>query len=245
MKKHAQKTTKKFKVGEVYPNSPLIKVVCEIRFPGDMAIECKKHEFHAKINDHYPEILVPQVQVGAAMPPEAYRFEKEDKSAGVMLAINRFNFYVKKYEGHKEFIKEFKRLTQILGQTYSISKLDRVGWRYINLIPYSREDGIVPLGRFLSISVNVPEGVSNRFENLSMVLISKVGDGSITTKIESVLRTDRQQEALVLDFDFAMTEKLVFSKLDGYVKTAHEHTRTLFENLVTNEYRQYLRGEKI
>ena len=244
-KNKEKQVAKKIELDEVYPNSPLIEVVCEVRFPGDMAIECRKDLYYAKIKDKYSEILVPQVQPGKAMPFEAYRFEKKDRSAGVMLAINRFSFYEKKYERHKKFIREFMKLARLLGETYSISKIDRLGWRYINLIPFTREDGLVPLQRFLTVSLNVPNGVSERFENLNMVFISKVGDGSITTKIESVVRGGRQEEALVLDFDFAMTENLHFSKLGDYVIIAHEYTRELFENLITDQYRRYLQGEAL
>jgi len=244
-KNKKKQVVKKFELAEVYPNQPLIEVVCEARFPADMAIECRKDLFYAKIKNKYSEILVPQVQMGKAMPLEAYRFEKKDRSAGVMLAINKLSFYEKKYEGHKKFIREFMRLASLLGETYSISKIDRLGWRYINLIPFTREDGIVPLKRFLTVSLNVPNGMSEKFENLSMVFISKVAGGSITTKIESAMRGDKQQEALVLDFDFAMTANLNFSKLGDSVKTAHEHTRTLFESLITDQYRQYLRGSTL
>ncbi|MHC4394668.1 MAG: TIGR04255 family protein [Planctomycetota bacterium] len=241
-KNKEEQVVKKFELAEVYPNQPLIEVVCEARFPADMAIECRKDLFHAKIKNKYSEILVPKVQVGKVMPFEVYRFEKKDCSVGIMLAINKFSFYEKKYKGHKKFIREFMRLARLLGETYSISKINRLGWRYINLIPFTREDGVVPLQRFLTVSLNVPNGMSERFENLSMVFISKVTGGSITTKIESVMRGDQQQEALVLDFDFAMTGNLNFSKLGDYIKTAHEHTRALFESLITDQYRQYLRG---
>lgn len=244
-KNNTKRGVREFNLDEVYPNSPLIEVVCEIRFPGDIAIECRRDEFYSKIKDKYPEILIPQMRPQKVMSLEPYRFENKDRSAGVMLAINKFSFYEKKYEGHKKFTKEFKRLCKLLGETYSLAKLDRIGWRYINLIPFSREDGTVPINRFLTLSISSPKGISDRLENVSMVFISKVSSGSITTKVESVVRADRQQEALVLDFDFAMTERLHFPKLGDYVTIAHEHTRTLFEDLITDEYRQYLRGETI
>ncbi len=50
------------------------------------------------------------------------------------------------------------RLAYLFGETYSISKIDRLGWRYINLIPFTREDGLVPLQRFLTVSLNAPNG---------------------------------------------------------------------------------------
>jgi uncharacterized protein (TIGR04255 family) len=233
--------SKKYEISEVYPNSPLVEVVCEIRFPCELAIECRRDEFYEKIRDKYPTILVPQA--GDRLAP--YRFEYENRNSEIMLALNRFSFHDKDYSGHKRFIKEFIELVKKLNQTYSMKELARVGWRYINVIPFTREDGIVPLQRFVSVDVSLPEGVSDQFENLSMVLISKVPDGTITTRIESIIRSDDQQEALLLDFDFALTEKLAFSKIHSCVRKAHNGTRALFENLITDDYRQYLRGETI
>ena len=37
---------KKYKITEVYPNSPLVEVVCEVRFPGELAIDCRTDEFN-------------------------------------------------------------------------------------------------------------------------------------------------------------------------------------------------------
>ncbi|MCK5244887.1 MAG: TIGR04255 family protein, partial [Desulfobacterales bacterium] len=51
---------KKYKITEVYPNSPLVEVVCEVRFPGELAIECRRDEFYEKIRDRYPTILFPK-----------------------------------------------------------------------------------------------------------------------------------------------------------------------------------------
>ncbi|PXF56402.1 MAG: hypothetical protein C4B58_13530 [Deltaproteobacteria bacterium] len=235
----------KYKISEVYPNSPLVEVVCEIRFPGEMAIECKRDEFYEKIRDKFHMILIPHIKSGAINSLKPYRFENSSRNAGIMLGIDRFSFYEKDYSGHKLFIKEFVRLVKMLGETYSLKKLKRLGWRYINVIPFSREDGIVPLKRFTSAGISLPSGVSDQFENLSIVFISKVPEGSITTRIESMIRTDDQQEALLMDFDFAMTEKLSLSKIGSCVSKAHKQTRELFENLITDDYREYLRGEMI
>ena len=232
---------KKYKISEVYPNSPLVEVVCELRFPGELAIECRRDEFYEKIRDRYPTILVPKVGDGLA----PYRFENEDRTGEIMLAINRFSLHDKNYSGHKEFIKKFVRLAKTLGEIYAVKKLNRLGWRYINVIPFNRENEIVPLQRFTSFGLKLPEGMSDKFENVSIVFISKAPGGTITTRIESIIRSNDQQEALLMDFDFAMTEKLSFSRINSCVSRAHEQTRAIFENLITDDYRQYLRGETI
>ena len=234
-----------YDISEIYPNSSLVEVVCEIRFSAELAIECKRNEFFDKIRDTYPNILLPQSIGIQTNPVTAYRFENESQTAGITLALNRFSFYEKDYSGHKKFIKEFTRLANTLIATYPLRDLQRLGWRYINIIPFSREDGIVPLNRFVAAGIKVPEGISDQFENLGIVFVSRVSDGAITTRIESILRSNDQQEALLLDFDFAMTEKLQASKIGTYVRKAHKQTRVLFESLITDEYRQYLREETI
>jgi len=234
-----------YDISEIYPNSPLVEVVCEIRFSAELAIECRRNEFFDKVRDKYPKILIPQSGGSQTTPITAYRFENESQKSGIILALNRFAFYEKDYSGHKRFINEFVRLAKILTETYPLRDLQRLGWRYINIIPYSREDGVVPLKRFVAAGIRVPEGISDQFENLGIVFVSRVTDGAITTRIESIIRSNDQQEALLLDFDFAMTEKLQTSKIRAYAKKAHEQTRTLFESLITDDYRQYLREETI
>jgi uncharacterized protein (TIGR04255 family) len=235
----------KYDISEVYPNSPLVEVVCEIRFPGELAIECRRNEFFDRIRNKYPKILIPQTGNRPLNSLTPYRFENEGQNAGIMLAIDRFSFFDRNYSGHKGFMKEFVRLAKILGEIYAVKKLNRLGWRYINVIPFSRENEIVPLQRFTNFGLKLPEGMSDKFENLSIVFISRTPGGTITTRIESIIRSDDQQEALLMDFDFAMTEKLSLSKIDSCINKAHKQTRELFENLITDDYRQYLRGEMI
>lgn len=235
----------KYNLSEVYPNSPLVEVVSEIRFPGELAIECRRNDFFDRIRNEYPKILIPQSGNKPITSLTPYRFENESQTAGIMMDIDRFSFFDRDYAGHKRFIKEFVRLAKILGEIYSIKKLNRLGWRYINVIPFNREDEIIPIQRFINFGFKLPEGISNKFTNFSVVFMSKVQDGTVTTRIESIIRSEDQQEALLMDFDFAMTEEITLSRINSCVNKAHKQTRALFENLITDEYRHYLRGETI
>ncbi|ETR72591.1 MAG: hypothetical protein OMM_01598 [Candidatus Magnetoglobus multicellularis str. Araruama] len=237
--------TDNYSISEIYPNSPLIEVVCEIRFPAELSIDCRKDTFYEKIRDTYPVILIPQNNSGITGSIQPYRFEDKQNTSGLMIGIDRFSYYEKEYTGHKQFIKEFLRIFKLLTDLFNIKKLTRLGWRYINIIPFSREGEIIPVNQFLNLNVQLPEGFSEQFENLSVMFMSKVPEGSITTRIESIIKAADQQEALLLDFDFSMTEKLVISKLNSCVNKAHTQTRHLFEVLITEQYRQYLRGEEI
>jgi len=235
----------KGELDEVYPNSPLVEVVSEIRFPWNLAVDCRRHDLFEAIRSSYRTIFAPQVELGDALVTKPYRFENPDTVAGVMVAVDKLAYYERQYKSHDKFIPEFLRLAGVFSDIFGLDCLDRVGWRYINIIPFTRENGVLPLRRFLNLGVRLPAGVSEDFENLSIVMISKAPGGSITTKLQTLMRSEDNQEAFLLDFDYGMNENLHFSKLASYVQDAHKHTRILFEQLITDEYRQYLRGDGV
>lgn len=236
---------KKIDIFEIYPNSPLIEVVCEIRFHRELSIECQRNKFYEKVKKNYPNILLSKTKIDSVQSLLPYHFQKLDKSANMMISIDRFSYHENKYQGHKKFMNEFLRLVEILKKTYKLDRINRLGWRYVNVIPFVRKDAIIPLDQFLSIGLKVPKGVSDKFENFSFVFISKVNGGSVTTKIETVYRQEIQEEGILLDFDFAMTKGLNMSNLKKKIKDAHLQNRSLFENIITEKYRQYLRGNII
>ena len=230
---------------EIYPNSPLVEVVFEIRFPGEPMVECRRHEFYDHVRSDYPRVLVPQIKAEGFPALEPYRFEKANGSAGIMLAIDKFVYYARKYPGYKEFKGKFLKLLSEFDKLFHLENLKRTGWRYINIIPFTRESGIIPLKRFLNFGLHLPKGIPEQHENLSITLISKMDDCSVTTKLESIISSDRSREALLLDFDCAKSKDLLFSKTETYIEEGHGVARNLFEALITESYRKYLRGEEI
>lgn len=230
---------------DIYPNSPLVEVVFEIRFPGEPRVECNRDNFYEIIRRDFPNVLVPSIKVGGFPSLEPYRFESEDKLMGMMIAINKFAYYVRHYQGYTQFSKEALDWIAQFDNTFKISKLNRTGLRYINIIPFSREGGLIPLKRFLKMRISLPEIFPDNFENLSLVFISKTEGGAITTKIESIIAADRSHEAILLDFDYAKEKDLKTDSIAQYLEESHSHTKRVFEELITDEYRQYLRGDAI
>ncbi len=230
---------------EVYSNSPLNEVVFEMKFMGEPAIECQRDKFFKRVRNKYPNVLVPGVKAEEFPALAPYRFENQDRSSGIMMAINRFAYYSRKYRGYKIFRKEAVWLMQVFGNVFKLNKLNRTGWRYINIIPFTREDGYLPLKRFFNVKLIMPKSVPDQYENLSIVFITKTNGGSITVKLESMMAADKSHEAFLLDFDYAKVKKLTFDKIGSYINESHRFTRALFEELITNSYRKYLRGETI
>lgn len=243
-----KKTTKKKEQAaeELYPNQPVVEVVCEIRFPGELAIECRRDEFQNVVRKDYPNLFVPSLKQGQVVALEPYRLTSdESQTSGIMISLNRFSLFEKQYLGHAKFQREFLRLTKVLLGIVNLDKLNRFGLRYINVVPFARENGLIPLERLLKLGISVPEGVSRDFSNLALTFASKAGGGLLTTRLNPAVHPETKQEVFVLDFDFALTENLRFSKLSSYLNAAHKSIHDKFQALITDGYRQFLRGETV
>ncbi|MDA8240905.1 MAG: TIGR04255 family protein [Nitrospiraceae bacterium] len=231
---------------EVYPNSPLVEVIFEIRFPGEPVVECRRDIFYESVRREYSQVLVPQIKEGSFVALEPYRFEKKDKSSGVMLAMNKFSFYCRKYPGFAEFKKEFMKLLQGFRKAYpKIDTLTRTGFRYVNIIPFTREDGILPFSKFLKMSIQTPPSIPPQYENISLGLISKTANGSITARVETVKSADQKGEAILLDLDYAKEKGINIRGVSKYLEESHSFSRQLFEDLITDDYRAFLRGDTL
>lgn len=237
-----------FSNDEIYPNQPLSDVACEVRFPGEMQIECDRHRFWDQIRDVYPKILVPFARDGQPPALQHYRFRSEDGNGTVSVALNSFAYSEARYRGHTAFIAEFVRLAHMFHETYpKISKPNRIGWRYINLMPFTREDSLVPIARLLKFTMDMPLGMFRSTQSLDLQWTGLLGDAKITFRLANAERKDLVgQEALLLDIDYGLERpNLAWAGVRGYVEQARAAGREIFENMITDEYRNYLRGEKL
>jgi uncharacterized protein (TIGR04255 family) len=234
---------------EVYPNSPLTDVVCEIRFPGELEVECNRHIFWEQIRADYPSILVPYAEPGKSPALSHYRFRHTDGNRHVSVALNSLAFSETKYSGHVSYIDEFARIADIFHKCFpKIDKVNRIGWRYINVIPYTRESSLVPVGQFLNASVLLAEETLKAPKVFDIRIESAIDEGTVIVHLATITRKDSapSQEAILLDIDFGYENKgLRFSDYKRCIDRARQHNRGLFEKLITDRYRQYLRGETL
>lgn len=230
---------------EIYENSPLVETIFELRFPGEPKVECNRDKFYERIRDPYNNVLVPRASDGKAMATEPYKFERGDGKWGVALSINKMAVYCRAYEGFRLFKQEVMRLVSIFNELYAIRTISRTGLRYVNIIPFTREDDIIPLHNYLNVGVKLPLSKPLTFANLNLIIVSKTDGGKITTRIEPVIAPDKTQEAIILDFDYIKEGVLSLDSIDEYFEESHTHTKHLFEELITNGYKKVMRGEVI
>ena len=233
---------------ERYPRQPLTDVACEVRFKGDMAIECKRHLFWDEIREEYSDILVPFAKEGQAFALQHYKFRNVEKGRTVSVALNSLGYSESNYSGHKSFIAEFSRLAGLFAKTYpKIEHITRIGWRYINAMPFSREGGLVPISRFVKLDITFPGRI---FQSTSVIDLNWQGrclDGDVTIKFAAAsAKATAAQEALILDIDFGQTrEGMSWADVPNIVEDARTKCRGIFEGLITDDYRKFLRGESL
>ena len=103
----------------------------------------------------------------------------------------------------------------------------------------------MPLDRFLNIRFQMPITITGKYSNISLGFIAKANKGSITARIETLKATDQSGEAILLDLDYAKEEGLSMKNINKYLDESHNYSRQIFEDLITDSYRMFLRGETI
>ncbi len=232
----------------IYPNQPLTDVASEVRFAGEMQVECERHRFWDRIRDDYPKILVPKMQEGAFAALQHYKFRSADGNRTVSVALNSLAFSETKYSGHTSFICEFKRLIGLFHEAFPrLGKINRVGWRYINVIPFSREAERVPVGRFLKLDIPLPHSMFDSTQGLDFAWSGRCLEGEVWLKVSVVERKDvPSSEGILLDIDYGQTRPgMEWERVSEIAAHARMKCRGIFEDMITDSYRAYLRGEAL
>ncbi|MGO8880649.1 MAG: TIGR04255 family protein [Desulfomonilaceae bacterium] len=228
-----------------HPNSPLVEVVFEIRFPGETAIECKRHEIQRKIRSEYPNLLVPPARDGTHLALEPYQFVREDNLAGVMTALNRFSYFSRAYPGFNSFKKECLRLLSIFNEVIKLELLNRVGLRHINIVPFTRENKFLPLKHFFKFTEPLEGFFETQFEQFTNHVVFPSASGTITVHIEVIKTVNSNQEAFLIDIDYAKVDDLKFDDIEDYLDEAHNKSSDRFNSIITSKYFEYIRGKEI
>ncbi|MBI5023676.1 MAG: TIGR04255 family protein [Candidatus Omnitrophica bacterium] len=226
-------------MSKVYPNSPLVEVVFEIRYPADLSIKCNIDKYAHRIKNKFP-LIVPHPELAAHL----YAFSNNQNTEIVKVGLDRFSYHAKEYKnGFESFEKIALQHVSEFIEIYKIETTVRTGLRYINHIPIVKVNGCIPLERYLNFDYKLPGtgSMPNKYELLHTILVVKVGDGKLQIVIEYREKPDLiNSEILVLDFDYFLTGQLKSSEVNCHIQESHTHTKKIFEDLITDEYRRVM-----
>ena len=225
---------------KIYPNSPLVEIVFEIRYPADLSIKCNIDKYANRIRSKFP-IIIAHPELSAHL----YEFSNNNpKTETVKVGVDRFSYHTSEYQGGFEsFEKKALQLVNEFIEVYKIGSLIRTGLRYINHIPIVKVDGCIPLERYLNFGYKLPVtgSVPDRYELLHTILVVKVGKGNLRIIIEYRENPDLvNSEILVVDFDYFLMGQLESSDVSRFIQQSHGHTKKIFEDLITDDYRRVM-----
>lgn len=234
--------------GPLYPNQPLVEVATEVRFRGNLAVEAIRPRYQELVRADYPTLFVPAAHQGVAPSLQPIRLEKEDGACGLQLAINSFSYFSRRYPGHSLFLKEVKKTLSSFFQLLDSVVVTRVGWRYINAIPFARESGCIPLARFFESGCIFSAPIGHNLKDLSSRVVLEREREQLNLKLESaVSKTRPGEEVLLLDIDAFETldpaQGMGLTPTLSSVKRLHTVAYDAFESLITESYRAFLKGD--
>ena len=230
---------------EVYPRAPLTEAIFEMRFPGEPSIDCHRDEVFDVVRSWMPVVQVPPILDDEAFKFRTYRFASEDDAFTLFVGLNLLAFSSKRYNGFQEFRKQFLSISEFFIKRFRLSALRRTGLRYVNTIPFTRENGSVPLNRYLNSELKLAPTLPDGMDVFSFALSTKLPGGTITTRIATIERDDKKQESILLDFDYAKVSDLTSAKIADYLDESHQQTKQFFEGIITPQYRGFIRGTPV
>jgi uncharacterized protein (TIGR04255 family) len=233
--------------GPLYPNQPLVEVATEVRFKGDLSIEKVRADYQGKIRSQYPNLLVPGAKQGIAPPLQPFRFESEDRLSGIQLAINSLSYFSREYLGHEDFLSEINNALDMLIKLVGPIEVTRIGWRYVNAIPFTRDNGLLPLDKYFGENHVFGNALRQQIKDLSYRVLVPITDGQVHVKLESAESSKEPgMEILLLDIDASRlhepSSKMQLDEVMKEIEVHHEVAYKTFEDLITDSYRGFLRG---
>ena len=233
-------------MSEQYPHAPLVQAICEVRFHGETAIESARPRIQKELRDSLPLLFVPKAKPDVAVALQPYVFMATDQTEQFHCALNSFAYITKRYSGYAKYRERLLGLARQFSEIVpEVQELTRVGLRYINHIPILREskEAAIPLEDYLTVGLKLPPSIGATLTQLESTFTVRLAAGTLKV----MLRVEEGASAvgperLVLDFDFAQLDDLQMTRLPEYLDVAHEQTKRVFTDLVSDRYLPVMRG---
>src|SRR5882762_5816637 len=123
--------------------SPLVYVIGQVRISPVVAIEKYIPEIQEQLRHKgFPRFVKGQIQeirfaIDAAPKMsvvDRYEFQNKESTSGIALATDSISLHTSKYEVYEKFEETFSTALTIIHQVVSLSLVERMGLRYIDLI---------------------------------------------------------------------------------------------------------------
>ena len=242
----------------VYQKNPLVEVVCQLRFPLQLALaERLPADFQAHLGADYPLIELREVfQINLSKGEEGiptryqnYDFWPEDRSVRITLASEFIAVSTDRYERWERFEGHLDSALRALMASYSVPFFSRIGLRYIDVIsrgtleiPDTRWSDLIrrsALGLLAEDEVPVDDVVE--LNAATVVELSGGGKATLRTALGKHEKTG-DETVFIIDSDFFSDEVRVKGAEDAIAlcRRFNKVSGRAFHWLIRNELHERL-----
>ena len=233
------------------PNSPLVEVAFEVRFPGSFEVPARLDAFQRELGDSFPKLMVPNVKDGEAPALKPFSFVSVDDTERINVALNLFAYVTTQYATFSEFrdrsLQLWRRFRSLLHEPRSLT---RFGLRYVNSLPWVEDVRSARLHPWLNLGL-VPSD-DRPVTQLQIDLVTRVDDdgAALRTSLSRVHEVskvgasgarDVAAEVLLLDFDYSI-KSIPLERVEGALESGHAVIDTTFFGMLTDEGLRSLGG---
>ncbi len=239
-----------------YRRSPLIEVICQLRFPDILKIEAHEPaDFQDAIRQVYPQYAkrieqLPPQNAGGKMVEQGtvnnYQFISADGGWKVSLTKGFIALSTTRYTRWEEFAKRLDVVLAAFIKIYQPAYFTRVGLRYMNAVNKAAlgfaetpwHELIAPGYLGLMADEDARRQVFIKCEQLVTVTMPggakaniKCGPG-LLRKVDNRTRQVDEQKVFMLDLDVFFDGKMPLGQVAGALNIVHDNAGSLFSGAV-------------
>ncbi|MER9303081.1 TIGR04255 family protein [Mesorhizobium sp. M0293] len=233
----------------IYAKSPLIQVICQIRFPKILRIEASPPaDFQDAVRNLYPIVeqqLPPGLQnlpsevakmLGAAAQQKSnYQFLSQDRATTIALAPDALSVTSSNYTRWEDFEAPVRLAVEALTNIYKPSFLTRIGLRYQNaVVPADFDIGDVQWAALLSENIR-GQLAHSEFSNERITEAFSVVRAMLHDRQEGILlqhglgqRENGLEKAYVFDIDCYTEKQNDIADTHSYLRRFNARARYAF-----------------
>lgn len=231
--------------GPKYPNQQLRSVSLETYFPGRMRVFGVLGDIQAAVEHSFPNLFVPNMQPGEALALRPFQLRDTSQARSLAIAVNQVTFVSFAYPGYDSFSAEAVPLIRTALDMIEPRIMSRVVYRYENEVGLEREPG-----GSLAFERAMPGVVPEVFKSDA----HKGPARAINAAFEHGWEEGGQQGArgfhawtedsggmTVFRMSvFGSVEGCNVAELEQATAKAHEVGESLFEDLISDQFREFI-----
>jgi uncharacterized protein (TIGR04255 family) len=210
---------------------PLVEAVFELRLQpgGDYGLLLAR--LNEKLKNKYPkgEATTPQLPIGLASNIYRHRFYSVSKKELYQVGENILSINSLKYISFNNFLADIKKVIKVYREVSKISKIQRMGLRYVNKIEEKDVDRVLSSQLIIAKDVKYKKkGILNRI----LFYVPNIGEMGV------IIEQNHEGNTILLDLDCYKSDETPFTleKVTKWIEDAHSEIYKTFESFISKEY---------